>query len=130
RRALDRGARGVVEKESAADQLILALRAVHAGQEWAGGIGRDRPAEVGAAEPAPGPDREGSKIASLSARERDVLMLLAEGLSNRRIAERLSISETTVRHHLTSIFAKLGVHDRLELLLYSYRQKLVAPPER
>jgi DNA-binding NarL/FixJ family response regulator len=73
-------------------------------------------------------DPEAPRIRSLSAREREVLALIGEALSNKRIAERLCITETTVRHHLTSIFAKLGVSDRLELLVYAHRHKLVPPP--
>ena len=57
-----------------------------------------------------------------------MLALIGEALSNKRIAERLCITETTVRHHLTSIFSKLGVSDRLELLVYAHRHKLVPPP--
>jgi DNA-binding NarL/FixJ family response regulator len=67
-------------------------------------------------------------VPALSKREREVIAILAEGLSNQGIAERLFISETTVRHHLTSIFAKLEVSDRLELLIYAYRHGLVDPP--
>jgi len=60
--------------------------------------------------------------------EREVAVLLGEGLSNKGIAMRLSISETTVRHHLTSVFGKLGTRDRLELLLYAYRHGMIKPP--
>ena len=67
-------------------------------------------------------------VGEASAREREVLALIGEALSNKRIAERLNITETTVRHHLTSIFGKLGVSDRLELLVYAHRHKLVPPP--
>ena len=75
-----------------------------------------------------GENPEGPRIRSLSAREREVLALIGEALSNKKIADRLCITETTVRHHLTSIFAKLGVSDRLELLVYAHRHKLVPPP--
>jgi DNA-binding NarL/FixJ family response regulator len=50
-------------------------------------------------------------------------------LKNKHIAERLFISETTVRHHLTSVFDKLGVTDRLELVIYAYRHNLAKPPK-
>jgi DNA-binding NarL/FixJ family response regulator len=76
----------------------------------------------------PPPDPEGAKIATLTAREREVIALIGEGLKNRQIAKRLFISETTVRHHLTSIFDKLGVADRLELVIYAYRHGLLKPP--
>ena len=55
--------------------------------------------------------------------------LIGEGLKNKHIAERLFISETTVRHHLTSIFSKLDVSDRLELVIYAYRHNLAKLPK-
>lgn len=71
---------------------------------------------------------EASRIAALTKREHEVISLLSEGLQNKQIASRLSISETTVRHHLTSIFDKLGITNRLALIVYAYRQGLAAPP--
>jgi DNA-binding NarL/FixJ family response regulator len=68
------------------------------------------------------------KIASLTDREREVIALICEGLQNKLIGERLFISETTVRHHLTSIFDKLGVTNRLELVIYAYRHGLAKLP--
>lgn len=72
-------------------------------------------------------DPEAAKIASLTEREREVISLISEGLKNKQIAERLFISGTTVSHHLTSIFSKLEVSDRLGLIIYSYRHRLVKP---
>jgi DNA-binding NarL/FixJ family response regulator len=60
--------------------------------------------------------------------EREVITLIGEGLRNKHIAERLYISEATVRHHLTSIFAKLDVADRFELAIYAYQHGLAKPP--
>lgn len=74
------------------------------------------------------PTAEEAKIATLSARERQVIMLVGEGLRNKQIAQHLSISETTVRRHLTSIFRKLGVTERLDLILYAYRHGLAKMP--
>jgi two-component system nitrate/nitrite response regulator NarL len=73
-------------------------------------------------------DPEAVKIALLTEREREVVGLIGEGLRNKQIAERLFISEITVRHHLTSIFDKLGVSDRFELAIYSYRHGLAKLP--
>jgi DNA-binding NarL/FixJ family response regulator len=70
---------------------------------------------------------EATKIAALTRREHEIISLLSEGLQNKQIASRLSISATTVRHHLTSIFDKLGVATRLELVIYAYRQGLTYP---
>jgi DNA-binding NarL/FixJ family response regulator len=75
--------------------------------------------------PARRADADRTRIASLTARERDVVGLVGEGLANKAIAERLSISDNTVRHHLTSVFAKLGVTDRLSLLVYAFKHKVV-----
>lgn len=125
--AVRSGARGVVLKEMAADVLVKAIEKVHAGEAW---LNRTMIADVLAELPRAKEkeDPEGPRIRSLSAREREVLALIGEALSNKKIAERLCITETTVRHHLTSIFAKLGVSDRLELLVYAHRHKLVPPP--
>jgi len=70
---------------------------------------------------------EAAKIATLTKREHEVISLLSEGLQNKHIASRLSISETTVRHHLTSVFDKLGIANRVELVIYAYRQGLASP---
>ena len=130
RRAFRLGARGLVVKEAAAHTLMKAIRKVHEGEIW---LDRTSTAHLLAemSKPAPPPPQnpEAAKIAKLSAREVEVTAMLAEGLSNKLIADRLSISETTVRHHLTSIFAKLGVPDRLALLLYAHRNGLVKPPQ-
>jgi len=61
-----------------------------------------------------------AKIASITTRERAVIRLVGEGLNARQIAERLFISETTVHHHLTSIYSKLEVVGRLELMIFAY----------
>ena len=68
------------------------------------------------------------RIASLSDREIEVVDLIGEGMKNKEIAAKLSISESTVRHHLTSIFGKLDVSDRLELIIYAYQHKLAKLP--
>jgi DNA-binding NarL/FixJ family response regulator len=68
------------------------------------------------------------KIASLTEREREVIKLVGKGLKNRQIAQTLFISDITVHHHLTSIYSKLEVGDRLELLIYSYRNGLAELP--
>ena len=73
--------------------------------------------------------REGA-IASLTPREREVSMLVAEkGLTNKQIGAELFISPTTVRHHLHSIFGKLGISSRFELIVLCFRHRLVVPFE-
>jgi DNA-binding NarL/FixJ family response regulator len=64
----------------------------------------------------------------LTAREREVLMLICQGMKNKVIAEKLFISETTVRHHLTSMFEKLKVNNRLELVVHAFKEKLIEIP--
>jgi DNA-binding NarL/FixJ family response regulator len=73
-------------------------------------------------------DPEAAKIAALTEREREVIALVSEGLKNKQIAERLFIQHTTVSHHLTSIFDKLGVSDRSQLMIYAYRHGLSKQP--
>ena len=129
RRAVRLGVMGVVVKEKAAEVLLRAIEKVHAGEVWLERAmitrvlremtRRDEPTQT---------DPEAAKIATLTAREREVIALIGEGLKNQQIARRLFISETTVRHHLTAIFAKLGVADRLELVIYAYRHGLAKPP--
>jgi len=128
RRAARLGAAGVVLKEHAADVLLKAIKKVHAGELWLdrammGSLLREMTAGDQKV------DAEANRIASLTRREREVLSLVAEGLKNRDIAARLFISETTVTHHLSSVFAKLGVSDRLELVIYAFASGLAKAPE-
>jgi NarL family two-component system response regulator LiaR len=67
-------------------------------------------------------------LALLSARERDVLLLIAEGLSNQSIAERLGIGEATVKTHVGNLLSKLELSDRTQAAVWAWRQKLVSPP--
>lgn len=128
RQAVQLGAMGVVLKEHAPDVLIKAIEKVHAGEIWL-----DRPTmgrmlrEMSAREEKE-TDPEVAKIKSLTQREREVVALIAEGLKNKQIAQRLFISETTVTHHLSSVYSKLGVSDRLELVIYAFANKLAGKP--
>src|SRR5207244_13168923 len=71
-----------------------------------------------------------TRIATLTKREREVVILMSEGLKTGQLAERMFISEATVRHHLTSVFDKLDVADRFELVFYAYKHGLAPPPLR
>lgn len=127
RHAARLGAAGVVLKEHTADVLLKAIKKVHAGELWLdrsmiGSLLREMTH-------SPEVDAEAAKIASLTRREREVLALVTEGLKNRDIGARLFISETTVTHHLSSVFAKLGVSDRLELVIYAFANKLAKTPK-
>jgi DNA-binding NarL/FixJ family response regulator len=129
RRLARLGAMGVVSKRQAADFLIKAIERVHAGELWfehstVAGLIR------GIAGPKSGAmlDSEAAKIATLTRREREIIDCVGEGLDVIAIATRLFISETTVRHHMTTILDKLGLHDRFSLVFYAFRHGLAAPP--
>jgi two-component system, NarL family, nitrate/nitrite response regulator NarL len=126
RRAIRLGAMGVVNKESSPDRVLRAIERVHAGELWL-----DRMAtallvsELRRPSDPPKPPAESEMIARLTCREREIISLLGEGKKNKQIAESLFISDATVRHHLTSILSKLGVSDRVELLIFAYKNSLV-----
>jgi len=127
-RAVRLGALGVVLKLDSAGSLVKAIRKVHGGEMWL-----NRPmistvmTELIHAR-AKKMDSEALKIAELTVREREVIALVAEGMRNRQIGERLFISEKTVRHYLTSVFDKLGVADRLALMIYAFQHGLAKIP--
>ncbi len=127
RRAIRQGAMGVVSKNTPAEMLIKAIDRVNAGELW---LNRQMTAavvtELRRTKSSPGPAIEPDPAAQLTSREREVIALIGEGLKNKEIADRLFISETTVRHHLTSILKKLDLSGRMELLIYAYRHNLVA----
>lgn len=127
RRAIRRGAMGIVLKEHAAEQLLKAIMKVYEGEVW---IERSMMGSmIQELNKPPLVDREVSKIKSLTEREREVIALVGEGLKNKQVGERLFISETTVTHHLSSVFSKLEVSDRLELIIYAFRHGLAKIPK-
>jgi DNA-binding NarL/FixJ family response regulator len=127
RRAIRRGAVGIVLKEHAADQLLKAIMKVNEGEVW---IERSMVGSMIQELNKPAPvDPEVMKIESLTDREREVIALIGEGLKNKQVGERLFISETTVTHHLSSVFSKLEVSDRLELIIYAFRHGLAKMPK-
>jgi DNA-binding NarL/FixJ family response regulator len=123
--ALRLGAMGLVQKDASAEILLKAIRKVSAGEPWFDRalLGRALPDLTGTRRPED-VDPETARIATLTKRELEVVRLVGEGLRNRAIGERLFISETTARHHLTSIYGKLGVADRFELMVFAYRHGL------
>lgn len=126
RRAARLGAAGVVLKEHAAEVLLKAIRKIHQGELW---LDRSMMGSL-LREMTQGPsiDEDAAKISALTPREREVISLVGEGLKNRDIGTRLFISETTVTHHLSSVFSKLDVSDRLELVIYAFANGLAKPP--
>lgn len=111
-RAIQSGAKSYLLKDMATEQIIGTLRAVHAG-------GADLPDSVARRL------AERSQRQNLSARERDVLLLLVKGRSNKEIASDLFVSEETVKSHLKTLFAKLGVRDRTDAAISALRHGIV-----
>lgn len=128
-KAAQLGAMGVVLKEDAAELLLKAIEKVYKGEAWLDRLTLGNLLWQMANHDVSPPDPQTTKISSLTDRERQVILLIAEGLKNRQIAERLFISPTTVTHHLSSIYSKLGVSDRLELVIYAFTNKLAKIPE-
>jgi DNA-binding NarL/FixJ family response regulator len=119
------GAVGLVPKEHPATVLVQAIDHVLGGRVWLDpGLITGFMTELSRAKDPEEESPEVGKIGALTEREREVIALICEGLQNKVIAQRLSISDTTVRHHLTSIFGKLEVESRLELVIYAFRNRL------
>jgi len=123
--AVQNGVLGVVSKSQQPDVLIKAIRKVHAGEIW---IEHSLIANfmIGSVHGVStnGGNHTGDGIGQLSDREKEVIQYIGRGMKNKQIASQLCIGETTVRHHLTSIYGKLGVSDRLELLVFSQKHRL------
>jgi two-component system, NarL family, nitrate/nitrite response regulator NarL len=122
-RALKLGAYGVVLKDSTSQRLFDSIRFVMSGQYW---IGRESVSDLVRAlrafSPIEGSTR--SKEFGLTPRELEIVTLVVAGYSNPDIAQRCSISEQTVKHHISNIFDKLGVSNRLELALFAVNHRL------
>src|SRR5579863_6452037 len=124
--AMKLGCSGIVLKQTAPELIIKSIRKVHGGEIWldshtTAAVMRQfaAPGEIGAS--GSGKSRERSP---LSQREREIVQLVAQGYKNKEMAEKMFISEQTVKNHLHNIFDKLGVSDRLELALYAIHKGL------
>ncbi len=126
RRAVTMGVAGIVRCEQTPETLIRAVERVSQGEVW---LERTLMAEVigeySEPQKAKETDYESQKMKSLTRKEREVVNLIGEGLRNKEIAKKLYISDATVRHHLSSIFSKLEVEDRLGLIVYALRYGLI-----
>ena len=129
RRAVRLGAMGVVLKDHTVEILIKAIEKVHAGEVWLDRTTMGNVLNEMTRKTSDQVDPDEAKLKTLTERERQVVTLIAEGLKNKQIAGRLFISETTVTHHLSSIFSKLDVSDRLELVLYAFGHNLARLPK-
>jgi DNA-binding NarL/FixJ family response regulator len=125
--AIRMGCSGIVPKNTSTELLLKSIRKVHAGEIWLDRLSTAdvirRLSKKGSGNVAA---RQGLREqgAALSTREREIVGLIAQGFKNKDMAERLFISEQTVKNHLHNIFDKLGVSDRLELALYAIHHKL------
>jgi DNA-binding NarL/FixJ family response regulator len=124
------GTSGIVLKQTATELLIKSIRKVHAGEIWldsntTAAVMRQfaSPDETPMPVAPPPPTRERER-SPLSQREREIVSLVAQGFKNKEMAEKMFISEQTVKNHLHNIFDKLGVSDRLELALYAIHNNL------
>ncbi len=130
--AMKLGCSGIVLKQTAPDLIVKSIRKVHSGEIW---LDSHTTAAVMRQFAAPGESGPGQSTKSrerspLSQREREIVQLVAQGFKNKEMAEKMFISEQTVKNHLHNIFDKLGVSDRLELALYAIHKGLHLPQER
>ena len=126
--AMKLGCSGIVLKQTAPELIVKSIRKVYGGEIWldshtTAAVMRQfaAPGELGGSSIGAGKGRERSP---LSAREREIVQLVAQGYKNKEMAEKMFISEQTVKNHLHNIFDKLGVSDRLELALYAIHKGL------
>jgi len=125
-RAFRLGAKGVILKDSARQTLAQAIRAVHQGNVWmdprmSGALAEELSHMGPETEPTSARHETG-----LTDRELEIVRLVASGFRNKEVGNTLSISERTVKTHLTNIFQKLGVRDRVGLVMYALRNNLTA----
>lgn len=127
--ALVLGVRGVVPNSVPVETFFRSIRAIASGQYW---VGREVVADLVQTLRAVRAETPAPQAFGLSSRELEVLSVLVKGCGNKEIARHCSISERTVKHHLTNILHKLGLTSRLELAVFALRHQLVvpAPPGR
>lgn len=122
------GARGILDKHASADTCLEAIAKVHEGQLWLDRAATGRIfVELSRRETARHSDPEQSKIDSLTEREKRIVACIFEntGSSARTLSEKLHISESTLRNHLTSIYGKLGIANRFELISYALKHEFL-----
>jgi DNA-binding NarL/FixJ family response regulator len=121
-RCLEAGAAGYIIKDAPASQLLYAIEMVQKGERYLSPVVLKKVMETYVKHT----NRPQTSYDRLSPREREVLKLLAEGLSVKEIATRLDLSVKTVDAHKTNLMKKIGVHDRAELIKYAIQKKLIA----
>jgi DNA-binding NarL/FixJ family response regulator len=124
--ALKAGASGFLLKDAPAEQLVAGLRVVAAGDALLAPAITKRLIEEFAKRPTPPPDGP-VEFAELTAREREILRLVARGMSNAEIATELVVGESTVKTHVGNVLMKLGLRDRVQAVVLAYETGLVRP---
>jgi DNA-binding NarL/FixJ family response regulator len=128
--ALRAGASGFLLKDAPVDELVRAVQTVAAGDaQLSPAVTKRLLDQVARRLPAP-VQRDTGALAELTEREREVLRLLAVGMSNAEIAAALVVSEPTVKTHVSSVLQKLGLRDRVQAVIYAYETGLITPGER
>ena len=131
--AMKLGCSGIVLKQTAPELIVKSIRKVYSGEIW---LDSHTTAAVMRQFASPGemlgthPAARNRERSPLSQREREIVSLVAQGYKNREMAEKMFISEQTVKNHLHNIFDKLGVSDRLELALYAIHKGLHLPENK
>jgi DNA-binding NarL/FixJ family response regulator len=127
--ALKAGASGFLLKDVPPEELLFAIRAVHSGDSVVAPSTTRRLIDQFAAL-LPGGEASQDELADLTDREREVLILVAQGLSNAELARRLFVSEATVKTHVGRVLAKLCLRDRVQAVVYAYEHGLVRAGQR
>jgi DNA-binding NarL/FixJ family response regulator len=128
--ALRAGASGFLLKDAPTAEVVAAVRAVAAGDAvLSGAVTRQLLDQVARRLPAAAVSRDGDELDSLTEREREVLRMLANGLSNAEIASALVVSEATVKSHVSHLLGKLGLRDRVQAVIYAYETRLISPAD-
>ena len=129
-RALQLGAVGIVQREQNSRNLVSAIRQVYSGETW---INQSLLTKLLNGKQSKKDDSKHYglfNVEAITPREKEVIEMIGLGLKNKEIARKLFISEATVRHHLSSIYGKLGVADRLNLIIYAYQHNLIQSPQQ
>jgi DNA-binding NarL/FixJ family response regulator len=125
--ALRAGASGFLLKDAPVEELVRAVRTVAAGDaQLSPAVTKRLLDQVARRLPAP-VARDAGSLAELTDREREVLRLMAVGMSNAEIAAALVVSEPTVKTHVSSVLQKLGLRDRVQAVIYAYESGLITP---
>ena len=123
--ALKAGASGFLLKDVPPEELLFAIRAVHSGDAVVAPSTTRRLLDRFAPMLPAGDARAAAELDELTERERQVLVLVAQGLSNAELAKQLFVSEATVKTHVGRVLAKLGLRDRVQAVVYAYENGLV-----